>query len=222
MEEKNKQADGVKTAGVNLREEIERIVRGEDSDASLILGPHWIERDGKRVLVIRAFRPGATEASLLWSGNPEPQAMTQIHRDGAFEAIATPLPVSTLKRNAVTDSSGAIAREDEAASASGVARLRDGKAAASSGVALREGEALAPHSYRLRFRFADGNTWEDYDPYAFPPLLTDYDLYLSGEGTHYLKYEKQGAHVREIDGVRGVHFGVWAPNAQRVSVVGDF
>ena len=74
----------------------------------------------------------------------------------------------------------------------------------------------------MQFRFADGNTWEGYDPYAFPPLLTEYDLYLSGEGTHYLKYEKQGAHVREINGVRGVHFAVWAPNAQRVSVVGDF
>jgi 1,4-alpha-glucan branching enzyme len=64
--------------------------------------------------------------------------------------------------------------------------------------------------------------YETYDEYAFPPLLTDYDLYLSGEGTHYLKYEKLGAHVREVAGVRGVHFGVWAPNARRVSVVGDF
>ena len=46
--------------------------------------------------------------------------------------------------------------------------------------------------------------------------------YLSGEGTHYQKYEKLGAHVREVAGVRGVHFGVWAPNALRVSVVGNF
>ena len=61
-----------------------------------------------------------------------------------------------------------------------------------------------------------------YDPYAFPPLLSDYDLHLLGEGTHYLNYEKLGAHVREIDGVKGVHFAVWAPNAQRVSVVGEF
>jgi 1,4-alpha-glucan branching enzyme len=86
----------------------------------------------------------------------------------------------------------------------------------------REDGSIPPASYRLRFRFPDGNTWETYDPYAFPTLLTDYDLYLSGEGTHYLKYEKLGAHVREVEDVRGVAFGVWAPNAKRVSVVGDF
>jgi 1,4-alpha-glucan branching enzyme len=89
-------------------------------------------------------------------------------------------------------------------------------------VKAREDGSIPPASYRLRFRFPDGNTWETYDPYAFPPLLTDYDLYLSGEGTHYLKYEKLGAHVREVEGVRGVAFGVWAPNAKRVSVVGNF
>ena len=81
---------------------------------------------------------------------------------------------------------------------------------------------MAPGAYRLRIRFSDGNVFETYDPYAFPPVLTDYDLYLSGEGTHYQNYEKLGAHVREVAGVRGVHFAVWAPNAQRVSVVGDF
>ena len=87
------------------------------------------------------------------------------------------------------------------------------------------GEAPAPcspSSYTLRITEADGSVRETYDPYAFPALLTDYDLYLLGEGTHFQNYEKLGAHVREIDGVRGVHFAVWAPNAMRVSVVGDF
>jgi 1,4-alpha-glucan branching enzyme len=54
------------------------------------------------------------------------------------------------------------------------------------------------------------------------PWLTDYDLYLFGEGTHYRAYEKLGAHCGEVDGRRGVHFAVWAPNAQRVTVIGDF
>ena len=53
------------------------------------------------------------------------------------------------------------------------------------------------------------------------PWLTDYDLYLFGEGTHARAYEKLGAHLGEMDGRRGVHFAVWAPNAERVSVVGD-
>jgi len=87
---------------------------------------------------------------------------------------------------------------------------------------VHEGQVVPPVSYRVRFQFADNSVVESYDPYAFPPLLTDYDLYLSGEGTHYLKYEKLGAHVREVAGIKGVDFGVWAPNAQRVSIVGDF
>ncbi|HWR59092.1 MAG TPA: 1,4-alpha-glucan branching protein GlgB [Thermodesulfovibrionales bacterium] len=53
-------------------------------------------------------------------------------------------------------------------------------------------------------------------------VLTEFDLHLMGEGSHYKKYEKLGSHVMEIDGVRGVHFAVWAPNAKKVSVIGDF
>jgi 1,4-alpha-glucan branching enzyme len=83
-------------------------------------------------------------------------------------------------------------------------------------------QPVRPEAYRLRLTFPDGHRFETIDAYALPPVLTDYDLYLFGEGTHYLKYEKLGAHVREVDGVRGVHFAVWAPNAKRVSVVGDF
>jgi 1,4-alpha-glucan branching enzyme len=60
------------------------------------------------------------------------------------------------------------------------------------------------------------------DPYRFPSTLSEYDLYLMGEGTHYQQYEKFGAHPITLDGVAGVLFIVWAPNARRVSVVGDF
>ena len=81
---------------------------------------------------------------------------------------------------------------------------------------------INPTSYRLRVTYSDGRVEEAYDAYAFPPVLTEFDLHLIGEGTHYFNYEKLGAHVREQEGVRGVHFGVWAPNARRVSVVGDF
>ena len=60
------------------------------------------------------------------------------------------------------------------------------------------------------------------DPYAFPPALSSFDLHLIGEGKHLEIYNKLGAHVIEHQGVRGVLFAVWAPNARRVSVVGDF
>lgn len=61
-----------------------------------------------------------------------------------------------------------------------------------------------------------------HDPYAFDPLLTDYDLHLLGEGQHWRSYERLGAHLREVNGVKGVNFAVWAPDAQGISIVGDF
>ena len=53
-------------------------------------------------------------------------------------------------------------------------------------------------------------------------MLTDYDLHLLGEGKHWKSYEKLGAQLCTLDGEQGVHFAIWAPNAQTVSVVGDF
>ena len=61
-----------------------------------------------------------------------------------------------------------------------------------------------------------------HDPYSFPHLLTDYDLHLLNEGRHWQCYNRLGAQLRTIDGVEGVNFAVWAPNATGVSVVGDF
>jgi 1,4-alpha-glucan branching enzyme len=83
-------------------------------------------------------------------------------------------------------------------------------------------DATLPLPYRLRFHFADGAVWERDDPYRFMPTLGDVDLHLFGEGTHRRLWEKLGAHLRTMDGIEGVSFAVWAPNAKRVSVVGDF
>jgi 1,4-alpha-glucan branching enzyme len=60
------------------------------------------------------------------------------------------------------------------------------------------------------------------DPYSFPLTISEYDLYLHAEGRNWEIYDKLGAHQMQIDGVNGVRFAVWAPNAMRVSVIGDF
>ena len=80
----------------------------------------------------------------------------------------------------------------------------------------------APSSYRFRYSGDDGHVWEAEDPYRFALQITDFDLHLFGEGTHYRTYEKMGAHLVEQDGVTGVRFAVWAPNALRVGVIGAF
>ena len=76
--------------------------------------------------------------------------------------------------------------------------------------------------YRIGIKSCDGIISEFHDPYSFMPVLTDFDIHLIGEGSHYKTYEKLGSHVMEINGIRGVHFAVWAPNAKRISVIGDF
>ncbi len=80
----------------------------------------------------------------------------------------------------------------------------------------------AAASYKIRGHTHEGESLEIYDPYAFPCVLSEFDLYLMGEGRHYDTYEKLGAHIITLEGIRGVHFAVWAPSARRVSVVGDF
>jgi 1,4-alpha-glucan branching enzyme len=76
--------------------------------------------------------------------------------------------------------------------------------------------------YRLRVHWPESDPVETADPYAFPALIGDFDLYLIGEGTHLRLWDVLGAHPVEVDGVAGVRFAVWAPSARRVSVVGEF
>jgi 1,4-alpha-glucan branching enzyme len=75
--------------------------------------------------------------------------------------------------------------------------------------------------YRIRLRLC-GGTAELEDPYRFPPLLSDFQLHLHSEGTNYETYSMLGAHLIEVEGVSGVRFAVWAPNAETVTLVGEF
>jgi len=76
--------------------------------------------------------------------------------------------------------------------------------------------------YKLKRVIFDKSEEILHDPYAFQPQLTEYDLYLFGEGNHYKIYEKLGAHSVEINGIPGIEFSVWAPNARSVSLIGSF
>lgn len=84
------------------------------------------------------------------------------------------------------------------------------------------GSQKLPNHYQLRWVDNEGNVFQRFDPYSFPPSLSDFDLHLFSEGKHRHAYRFMGAHLLEIDGIFGVRFAVWAPNAERVSVVGNF
>ena len=82
--------------------------------------------------------------------------------------------------------------------------------------------SLKSKPFRYTLKIESDTKWEIHDPYSFNEIITEYDIYLFKNGTHYNVYEKLGANFMVVDGIEGVLFGVWAPNARRVSVVGNF
>jgi 1,4-alpha-glucan branching enzyme len=119
----------------------------------------------------------------------------------------------TLVRVFLPDAEG-VAIVDEQGHERGLERIHD--------IGLFEGRTSnGARRYRLRARYGERQI-EIEDPYRFPPILSELDLYLLAEGTHMHLYEKLGAHPMVLDDVAGVAFVVLAPNARRVSVVGDF
>lgn len=87
---------------------------------------------------------------------------------------------------------------------------------------VADNDALPDAHYKLTWLDKDGYTHESYDPYDFGTQLSEFDLHLFGEGKHWHIYQKLGGHLHNVDGIEGVLFAVWAPNAGRVSIVGDF
>ncbi len=149
---------------------LDALVQAQHADPFAVLGPHLIEQDGKKMVAIRAFVPGAQNMFVRPTTGGSPVPMQMLHADGFFEAV------------------------------------------------FPRRKKIFP--YKLITEDHDGNRHEFEDPYRFLPVLSDFDLHLFGEGNFFRLYEKFGAHVMEIDGVSGVHFAVWAPNATRVSLIG--
>jgi 1,4-alpha-glucan branching enzyme len=82
--------------------------------------------------------------------------------------------------------------------------------------------ARLPLAYRLEVDYPESGTFTVDDPYRFTPTIGELDLHLIGEGRHEELWARLGAHVRELEGVHGTSFAVWAPAARAVAVVGDF
>lgn len=84
-----------------------------------------------------------------------------------------------------------------------------------------EPDAL-PSRYQIHWEEASGANFSRHDPYAFPPQISEFDIQLINTGKHWHAYRILGAQPWQADGIAGTRFAVWAPNAERVSVVGDF
>ena len=149
--------------------------------------------------------------------------------NAAFDALAAarhPDPFSVLGPHVDVDGDAIVIRTYQP-SAERVDVIRDGHPVPMTrhltGVfeARFPGEA-AIFDYRLRIAYHGGHVAEIDDPYRYGRVMTEYDIYLFSQGKHTRIYDKLGAHLMRIGQSDGVHFAVWAPNAERVSVVGDF
>lgn len=153
-------------------------------------------------------------AALVSATSSEPRSLLGYHEFPRDADVPLAL-VRVLERDAA---SVAVFFEDESADSARPLNMIDPAGLFEGRIPYRR--PLPP--YRLLIRYRDGSELIKHDPYYFAPQLSDFDVYLFGEGNHHAIYRKLGAHPAVIDGVAGVHFAVWAPTAQRVSVVGDF
>ena len=149
--------------------------------------------------------PQGIVAALVAGQYDDPFAWLGVHADGGgFVARAFVPGAETLAALRLNGAEvGTLARTHDAG-------LFEGPVALS---------ARAPLRYLAR---AHGRVWPVADPYSFGPVLGPTDDFLVAEGSHMRLFDKMGAHLIHHEGADGVHFAVWAPNARRVSVVGDF
>src|SRR5688572_18078504 len=151
--------------------------------------------------------PTVTDADRLNAReHPQPHSYLGAHPDGdgvivrAWRPAAAAVSVVAAKVNPV-----AMARVNPAGVFEG-----------------RIARAQLPLLYRYEVDYGARGTVTAEDPYRFPPTVGELDLHVVGEGRHEELWERLGAHVHELEGVRGTAFAVWAPAAKSVSVVGDF
>jgi 1,4-alpha-glucan branching enzyme len=170
------------------------LVGGQNRDPFAVLGPHpaAFPQADGRGTVVRVFHPAARAVDLRLVSTGRLLSMTRREPAGLFELFLPDERVEVEYRLRISFAGGAAANDTP----------------------IHAEDHTAGHT-------AD-HTVEIDDPYRYGRVLTDFDLHLLGEGTHHRLYEKLGAHRLTIGPATGVHFAVWAPNADRVSVIGDF
>jgi 1,4-alpha-glucan branching enzyme len=173
--------------------QVEVIVRGLHPDPFSVLGPH----NNPEGLAIRAFWPRAQFIEVV-------------------ERPAEQPPLSGAGRPPKPSTKADAGRRE-----SPVRQMRQVHAEGLFEAVIR-GATRERFDYRLRIQPSAGAAFEVDDPYRYGPVLTDFDVHLLAEGTHIRAFDKLGARVITHGIRQGVHFAVWAPNARRVSVVGDF
>jgi 1,4-alpha-glucan branching enzyme len=174
------------------------VLEGTSPNPAGFLGPHEVEMNGRRAISVRAYLPESQQAWILDEVSSVQRPMRRIHPSGLYEGIL-PVESSVQSQDHNTQrtlDSGMLSRADSPST-------------------------INPN-YRLRIAQKNGNILDMHDPYSVPPLMTDFDRYLFGEGQNWQIYNKLGSHIRDVNGQAGVNFAVWAPNAQSVQVVGDF
>ena len=134
----------------------------------------------------------------------DPFGYLGLHREGGGWRLRAFLPYAYAPEAGTPDGWKPMVREHE------------------QGLYVYHSDVPLPVPCPLRYRRDDGKTVETWDPYTFPAMISDQDLYLFSEGRLYEAYRTLGAHSMLHAGVAGTRFAVWAPNAERVSVVGDF
>ncbi len=190
-------------------------ISGLDARAKLAtLGVRFIRRPRAAVIITKSELK-----SFLAARQGQPHTFLGMHRVGRGRNRG--VVVRAFLQDAV-ECSVIDARDRAALMAGGAARWPMERLAPEGFFEVLLPEPAEVFRYQLRARLGSGEIRQGYDPYAFLPVISDQDLYLFNEGNEHRIYTKLGAHVRVVDGVAGVSFAVWAPQARRVSVVGNF
>ena len=158
-----------------------------------------VRRYGENAVQVRAYVPDSENVWLLHPAHTSDHRMRRIDRNGTFEAI---LPNDARYHDVDYD-----------------IKLQNSQG---NLVTIRNSDSSSSTNHLLRTKSSNSAQNNLMPTNQVTPLLNETDLHLFGEGNYEKAYNKMGAHQRNVDGVNGVNFAAWAPNAKEVQIIGDF